>query len=1127
MSTFGNTVAESSIWNVDPNTIVAGRYYNSTARYVTAIKVYCRTGGSTAYIKGAIYSDSDSDANTRLLSIPEISIAANQGWAWRTLELTTPYYVGVGYYWIALLSLNTYIDYAYGSGGTSTEKSNTYTSGAPNPWGAQGDEYCDYSFYAVCMDAPDSPVIGTCTRNSATQATINWTNTNPTDSETPYSSVNVLRETNYSGSWELVFSTDDTDDEDYTDPTLSSSSRYRYKIQASNLAGNSYSATSSSLYGVPPVPTGLTASRLDSTKNIITWTNGDTSNNPCLTIKLEYFISGGSWTQVATSPFAKTTSYTHTLPDAGEGYLYRISAIGNYSLVSSTSQTSAETIITPSAPTVGTPTRTSDTKTNVNWTNNSTSAAPYATISIYRSSNGGAYSLLKSGISGSSITYPDATTLEDSYYNYKIYAVNAAGTSPASSASSTIYTRPTAPSNISTAKTNTYEITISWTNSSSIQPYIKLERDNGDGWITLSSTIAYNDTDYVDSSLSPGHYKYRLSTIKGSLVSALSTESNTVQIVSPSSESINMHIDEFAIWNRALSSVDAVDLYTSRYLETGYREVVKSQEPLGYWPLNETSGNAKELTSGWTATWGDGVTHAAVKSALPSNMAPRGNGDSGSIYCPSATAPNPETDMTISFWFKSFNTDALYSSLASKRSGSSGSYLGWNFQSLNEAGGAGRIYLRLDTNYGGVGGDGQNQSLLASASNVKDGNWHHVVITIEDLGGTEPSGAGKFYVDGVLEDTCTYYMGDGFGAASANLNVHQPVDGTSISDFAIWDRVLEISEVLAEYSHRNLSTRYDLDENAVYRYEDVNGAWAIEDGLEWRAAPYDAKGLSFLASLISVRGGNGVSLNAEKQITDISLDTGLTIQSSRSANRTNIDSSGITIYEDVAGASVERILLNHDVGLQITASSSGDPTITEKISFLHEDSGIEGYIWHNGTALELVYDTGVLSIDTGRVDITGDLYAASIKSAGDIVIYTGSGTGDVDVDGEVWADNITENIITTWTPNLTGGGSMTVESESYNRNRYHIVGKLYFFELDVTFEIGGSVDKTVRVPWPTTPGNTYQGGGGCVILEGGSSTFEAGYWLGGSTSYFSVQKADGGNWASGTGRIIVQGFCNA
>lgn len=105
-------------------------------------------------------------------------------------------------------------------------------------------------------------------------------------------------------------------------------------------------------------------------------------------------------------------------------------------------------------------TRTRDSRHDLTWTRQATTAAPYDRIEIQRwDSAGGTYKVIAT-VSGTSTGFADASTVENRQYRYALQAVNAAGKSPFTY-TPFFYTSPAAPPAV-TAKKVGQDIQLQW-----------------------------------------------------------------------------------------------------------------------------------------------------------------------------------------------------------------------------------------------------------------------------------------------------------------------------------------------------------------------------------------------------------------------------------------------------------------------------------------------------------------------------------------------------------------------------------------------------------------------------------------------------------------------------------------
>ena len=106
---------------------------------------------------------------------------------------------------------------------------------------------------------------------------------------------------------------------------------------------------------------------------------------------------------------------------------------------------------------------------------------------------------------------------------------------------------------------------------------------------------------------------------------------------------------------------------------------------------------------------------------------------------------------------------------------------------------------------------------------------------------------------------------------------------------------------------------------------------------------------------------------------------------------------------------------------------------------------------------------------------------------------------------------------TTFSPTLSGSGSMTISSPSIATSKYYAIGELVFIEFRATFTIGGTPDLSVQFDLPFNA--LVSGSMSCVVID--TSAAISGFALLSSGSKtVSVRRYDGANWGSGAGREI-------
>ncbi len=134
--------------------------------------------------------------------------------------------------------------------------------------------------------------------------------------------------------------------------------------------------------------------------------------------------------------------------------------------------------VAPATPTGLAATALSSTSVGLSWAAGSANTASYT---IERSTNGGAFSVLASGIGGSATSYTDTTASQSTAYQYEIIAVNATGNSAASNIASA-----TTPSTAATTPTAVSSLT--WASATTGYGTIQLNKSINGNTLTLDGT---------------------------------------------------------------------------------------------------------------------------------------------------------------------------------------------------------------------------------------------------------------------------------------------------------------------------------------------------------------------------------------------------------------------------------------------------------------------------------------------------------------------------------------------------------------------------------------------------------------------------------------------------------------
>lgn len=159
--------------------------------------------------------------------------------------------------------------------------------------------------------------------------------------------------------------------------------------------------------------------------------------------------------------------------------------------------------------------------------------------------------------------------------------------------------------------------------------------------------------------------------------------------------------------------------------------------------------------------------------------------------------------ISVSCWIKTTNTTAAFRSLVAEDT-TSGSNRNWNLL-LNSSNKVGFIFFNTSgsTNY----------LVRATALEVQDGNWHHILATYD---GTSNTDGIKIYVDGGNVETLTALSTGIRSVASVGPRIGSNTNGSwnftgKLDEVAIWNTALSSDAVQEIYDATNNNTGKALD----------------------------------------------------------------------------------------------------------------------------------------------------------------------------------------------------------------------------------------------------------------------------------------------------------------------------
>lgn len=236
------------------------------------------------------------------------------GQFWYTKTITAKA-VSSGNYWVGLYR-NPSGGHIFGtvsSGDDGYRKTNTSSFPACQSMSGysthSGREPYVAAFYITAPVAPSSLSV---TRNSDTNMTISWTRN--ASSDQPYTNIKLYRYDNITAAYYLK-ATLSGSATSYTDTSTSANKYYKYKVLATNAAGNSSYSNEDTIKTTPGIPADVEAARSGTTVNI-SWNDEATAEN-YFTIQRKTSTDGISWSSYSTlssTIAANSESYIDSSP---------------------------------------------------------------------------------------------------------------------------------------------------------------------------------------------------------------------------------------------------------------------------------------------------------------------------------------------------------------------------------------------------------------------------------------------------------------------------------------------------------------------------------------------------------------------------------------------------------------------------------------------------------------------------------------------------------------------------------------------------------------------------------------------------------------------------------------------
>lgn len=400
-------------------------------------------------------------------------------------------------------------------GGSGTLYRRTVTSGgATAALGKSNNRGTRLMVELFYITAPAVPTNISVTRSSDVKHTVKWVRKATTDR--PYTNIRVQRWDNVSAAWSTKATLAGTATS-WVDSGTVANRKYRYRVAATNAAGDSSYVTSAYVYTTPGAPSGLKMTRVSDTEQKLSWTRATYAADVWQNVEVQRWDHiSASWSTIATLA-GTATSYSDKTTAANRKYRYRVRS--KNSSASSAYVTTDYVYTTPGNPSGCSVSRVSDVRHTISWVN-----APYVkdvctALKIQRWDNAQDqwYELTSLSVSSGPTTFSDSTTRADRQYRYRVKGVNTGvGSGELSSAYSTsayVYTSPLAPASPTVLRRGA-DVEIRCTIASVIADQLRIEHsiDGGPFVHLVTAGVETSSFLYVHQAPGGGEHKYRLRT---------------------------------------------------------------------------------------------------------------------------------------------------------------------------------------------------------------------------------------------------------------------------------------------------------------------------------------------------------------------------------------------------------------------------------------------------------------------------------------------------------------------------------------------------------------------------------------------------------------------------------------
>jgi len=361
---------------------------------------------------------------------------------------------------------------------------------------------------------PTPPATVTPTVQSDTQVDLAWNN----PIGTAHSGFLIEQSIDAGSTWTTVITTTNQNLA-YSVINLTPLTDYQFRISTVNQAGNSVpsSVATATTFGVPDVPTGLTATALPGSQIQLDWVAPTNTNGaPVTEYKIERSTDGGvTWGPLVANTGNTNVTYSDTGLTTTQEYHYRVSAYNIYGVGNPGTEASAIASDVPSQVTGLTATPTINYTIDLVWTTPNGNGYAVSGYTIERNIAGTGWVTIVPDTASTATTYADINLSASTVYEYRVSAINVVGTGAVSSiVASNAGDVPGSPVLTLTALPNSI-IQLDWTvpsdNGFAITTYAVEKSIDGTNWSPLTSI---NANTYQDTGLTNGStYYYKVTAV--------------------------------------------------------------------------------------------------------------------------------------------------------------------------------------------------------------------------------------------------------------------------------------------------------------------------------------------------------------------------------------------------------------------------------------------------------------------------------------------------------------------------------------------------------------------------------------------------------------------------------------